>query len=183
MTGPMPGGRRRIDRVLADDFLDSVATADLEALRGMRHDAYQEDADLSYVRRLLQGRIDIIEAEMRRRAPGGDEGSIVDHLAQILADDRGTPHGMGRHLTVEPSRVAEHRREVERLVADSVISDVGARTDDELTAALTKLREHEREVSDVRRRVQKVADALTAELGARYRDGKVDVSQIIPREA
>jgi hypothetical protein len=183
MTGPMPGGRRRIDRVLADDFLDSLATADLDRLRAMRHDADQEDADLSYIRRLLQGRIDIIEAELRRRAPGGDDTSIVDHLAQILADDRGAPHGMGRHMTVEPSRVDEHRREVEKLVADSVISDVGARTDDELAAALARLRAHETEVSSVRRRVQKVADALTAELGSRYRDGKVDVSQVLPREA
>jgi hypothetical protein len=184
MTGPMPGGRRRIDRVLADDFLASIETVDLDRIREMRHEADQEDADLSYIRRLLQGRIDIIEAELRRRSPGSDGGSIVDHLAEILADEnRGAPHGMGRHLTVEPSRVDEHRREVEKLVADSVISDVGARTDQELAEALERLRAHEREVSGVRRRVQEVADRLTAELGGRYRDGKADVTSILPREA
>ena len=105
MTGPIAGGRRRIDRVLADDFLADVENADLDRLRELRHEADQEDADLSYIRRLLQGRIDIVDAELRRRAPGGEDISIVDQLAQILADDTRSTRGVGRHLNVEPSRV------------------------------------------------------------------------------
>ena len=183
MTGPIPGGRRRIDRVLADDFLIGVDSADLDHLRQLRHEADQEDADLSYIRRLLQGRIDILEAELRRREPGAEDISIVDHLAQILADDSRATRGLGRHLNVEPSRVDEHRRDVERIVADAAISDVDARTDAELDAALVRLREHEREVSTLRRQVQQVADALTAELGRRYREGTADISGILPTDA
>jgi hypothetical protein len=183
MTGPIPGGRRRIDRVLADDFLAGVENADLDRLRELRHEADQEDADLSYIRRLLQGRIDIVDAEMRRRAPGGEDISIVDQLAQILADDTRSTRGVGRHLNVEPSRVDEHRRDVEQIVADAVLSDVGARTDEELADALERLREYEREVSTLRRQVQAVADALTAELGRRYRDGVADIDSALPTDA
>ena len=183
MTGPIPGGRRRIDRVLADDFLTDLESADLDRLRELRHEADQEDADLSYIRRMLQGRIDIVDAELRRRAPGGDAVSLVDQLAQILADDSRTTRGTGRHLSVEPSRVAEHRRDVERIVADAVLSDVGARSEDELADALERLRAYEREVSEARRRVQAVADQLTAELGRRYRDGVVDPSNVLPSDA
>lgn len=183
MTGPIPGGRRRIDRVLADDFLAGIESADLDRLRELRHEADQEDADLSYIRRLLQGRIDIVEAELRRRAPGGDEVSLVDQLAKILADDTRSTRGTGRHLSVEPSRVAEHRRDVERIVADAVLSDVSARSEEELSEALERLRDYEREVSSLRRRVQEVADTLTAELGRRYREGVADPSDVLPTDA
>ena len=113
---PMPGGRRRIDRVLSPDFLTGMGDDSLADVRARRHEAEQEEADLSYVRRLLQGRIDIVRAELRRRS-GDERGSLVDQLAGILADGpAGEPHGMGRHATVEPSRVAESRRSVEQLV-------------------------------------------------------------------
>src|SRR3954447_7909140 len=109
---PMPGGRRRIDRVLAPDFLTAVGDMDLAEVRERRHEAEQEEADLSYVRRLLQGRIDIVRAELGRRT-GNERGSLIDQLAGILADGpRGEPHGAGHHNVVEPSRVADHRRSV-----------------------------------------------------------------------
>ena len=65
MSEPIPGGRRRVDRVLGPGFLDDLDSLTLQELRERRHDAEQEDADLSYIRRLLQGRLDIIRAEMR----------------------------------------------------------------------------------------------------------------------
>lgn len=41
----------------------------LSELRALRRDAQRDEADLSYVRRLLQGRIDILRAELARRGP------------------------------------------------------------------------------------------------------------------
>jgi anti-sigma-K factor RsiG len=41
----------------------------LPELRTLRRDAQRDEADLSYVRRLLQGRIDILRAELARRCP------------------------------------------------------------------------------------------------------------------
>ncbi len=67
MSEPIPGGRRRVDRVLGAGFLDDLDQLTLQELRERRHDAEQEDADLSYIRRLLQGRLDIIRAEIERR--------------------------------------------------------------------------------------------------------------------
>jgi hypothetical protein len=68
MSEPIAGGRRRVDRVLGKGFLDDLEALSLQELRERRHDAEQEDADLSYIRRLLQGRLDIIRAERDRRA-------------------------------------------------------------------------------------------------------------------
>ncbi|MGH8867740.1 MAG: aerial mycelium formation protein [Actinomycetes bacterium] len=182
MTEPMPGGRRRIDRVLAEGFLEGITSASMVDVRTMRHEAEQEEADLSYTRRLLQGRMDIVKAEIARRsAPEGESDHVVDHLVEILADEPSshTSHGISRHITVEPSRVDEHRREVEKIVADAGLSDVEARTEDELREALTRLADYERQVSGSRRRVQQVMDACTAEVSRRYRDGEANVDDLL----
>ena len=177
MTEFMPGGRRRIDRVLAPDYLDGLDALDLDELRARRAEADQEEVDLSYARRLLQGRIDILRAEQDRRE-GGDvppepgtrsDAAIAAALTRILTDDRPrTDRGRGKHLATEPSRVGEHRREAERAVADVGGSDPTGMTDEELRTALTELADIEARVSRSRRSVQQVVDALTAEVGRRY---------------
>lgn len=177
MTRPMPGGRRRVDMVLAPEFVADLDTIDLPELRARRHEAEQEEADLSFLRRMLHGRIAIVEAEVARRA--GKPGSVVDDLVEILSDENRSTRGSGRHLSVEPSRVDEHRRDVEQIVSDATISDVEARTDDELADAIARLKAHEAEVSEVRRDVQAVMDALTTQIGARYRDGSASVDDLL----
>ncbi|MCL2551243.1 MAG: hypothetical protein FWE75_03775 [Actinomycetia bacterium] len=52
---------------LVDIPTPDLARLDLAALRALRRDAQQEEADLSYLRRMLHGRIDILQAELRRR--------------------------------------------------------------------------------------------------------------------
>ena len=174
---PHPQGRRRIDRVLADDFATELSSLDLDELRTRRREAEQEEADLSYVRRMLQGRMDILRAELARRAAGGDK--IVEHLSQVLADSARSDHGLGRYLRVEPSRVDEHRRLVEQVIADVGVSDVEHRSDDELRAALERLEGFERSVSEDRHRVQQVMDAFTAEIAQRYKSGAASVDDLL----
>lgn len=180
-TTPYPNGRRRIDRVLADDFATDLAGIDIAELRSRRREAEQEEADLSYVRRMLQGRMDILRAELARRSGGeaaaGDE--VVDHLAQVLGDSARSDHGLGRFLRVEPSRVDEHRRLVEQVIADVGVSDVTGRSDDELRESLARLETFEQTVSDDRRRVQQVMDALTTEVAERYKTGAASVDDLL----
>jgi hypothetical protein len=179
VDGPTGGGTRRIDRVLAEDYLTGLREADLGDVRALRQEAEQEEADLSYIRRMIQGRIDIVRAELNRR-DGATTGSLVDNLASILADEpRASARGLGRHVTVEPGRVDSHRRYVESLVADVDLSDVSARTPDELAHAMRTLSEEEQSISTKRRSVQQVMDACTAEITRRYRDGEADVSALL----
>src|SRR4051794_41966013 len=115
---PQEGGRRPTDRAPAPGFADAVRELDFAELRARRHLAEQEEVDLSYARRLLQGRLDLLRAEQAQRATardGADIGSrtdaeIVRDLAAVLSDDGPrSDHGLGRHLTTDPSRVGEHR--------------------------------------------------------------------------
>ncbi|HEV7825353.1 MAG TPA: aerial mycelium formation protein [Mycobacteriales bacterium] len=182
MSDVQPGGHRRIDRVLGSDFADGLAELPMPELRSRRHDVEQEEVDLSYLRRLLQGRIDILRAEQARRRSDG--GTVIGHLTDILADERrDQQHGMGRHSTLEPSRAGEHRRRVEALVGDVDLSDAGALSDEDLMRALTLFSEEERSVSSLRSRVQHVMDALGAEVARRYRDGEAAVDDLLPGES
>ncbi|HVE62319.1 MAG TPA: aerial mycelium formation protein [Mycobacteriales bacterium] len=178
------GGKRRIDRVLSGDYVESLDTLALPELRELRDEAEQEEADLSFLRRMLQGRIDILGAELdrRRRSAAGepDAGSLIANLPQILADAaRPAVRGMGRHSSTEATRVSEHRRRVEQLAGDISLSDVGVRTEDELGASLDQLQAAEEEVSAVRRQVHEVLDACAAEITRRYRDGEADVDALL----
>ena len=177
-NGGSSGGRRRIDKVLADDFTTDLAMIELDDLRERRREAEQEEADLSYVRRMLQGRMDILRAELARRS-GGSQAKIVEHLSQVLSDTGRHDHGLGRFLRVEPSRVDEHRREVEQVIADVGVSEVEGHSDDDIRAALGRLEEFEMAVSEERRSVQKVMDALTAEVAGRYKNGSASVDDLL----
>lgn len=178
----MAQGNRRIDKVLAEDFVTGLDTLPLADIRERRREAEQEETDLSYLRRVLQGRLDILRAEMARRS--GEETDLVQALPRILADDMASgPRGLGRHVSSEPSRADAHRRHVEAMIADVDLSNPQAHDDASLRAVLTRLEDEERRVSVQRRAVQGVMDALTAEITRRYRDGDADPSDLLPSEA
>src|ERR1700759_1862431 len=172
------GGRRRLDRVLDPSFLSGVADRSIDEVRGLRDEAAQEETDLSYLRRLLHARIDIVRFEQQRRAEGGT-GSVLDQLPRILADNAlGPAAGRGRHQTVEPSRAESHRRHVEALLADTGLSDVATLTDADLTESAEAYSAEEASVSDHRIRVQQVMDACNDEIGRRYKDGSASIDDL-----
>jgi anti-sigma-K factor RsiG len=177
MTYPAEG--RRLDRVLAPEYLFGLVRRPIEEVRAMRAETEQEETDLSYLRRLLQGRLDILRAEQARRRGEGAGGSLVDALPEILADDRVAARGSGRHVSIEPSQLDSHRRYVEALVSDSEVSDPSRHDDDTLARLIDVLDREESDVSRKRRAVQAVMDACTAELGRRYRDGVADVGDLL----
>ncbi len=179
MTSFRRGGNRRIDRVLDPDFLSNLSELSMDELRDRRRQAEQEEVDHSYVRRLLQGRIDILRAEQARRT-GGAKDDLVEHLAEVLADEAPAPaHGLGRHIAVEPSAPGAHRRSYESVLDSVSLSDVGALSDEELQRALDTFIEKERLVSTQRRAIQQVMDRCSDEVGRRYRDGEADVGSLL----
>lgn len=174
-----PGGRRRIDRVLDPAFTDGIAERPLAEVRMLRDEAAQEETDLSYLRRLLHARIDIVRAEQERRATG-DATAVVERLATILAANAlGPATGSGRYSTLKPSRAEAHRRHVEALVADVDLSDVGSLADDRLGHALATYLAEEASVSMRRREVQRVMDRINEEIGGRYRQGRASVDELL----
>ncbi|GHE31787.1 RsiG family protein [Streptomyces capitiformicae] len=159
----------------------------LPELRGLRRDAQQDEADLSYVRRLLQGRIDILRAELARRGgaaesvepAGGRASALVDRLSEILTDAPARQRSSARHVTVGTPHGEEYRLLAAEMLAEVELSDLAARTDDELGTGLARLVRYERQVSGRRRRLQRTADDCSAEIARRYREGEAQVDDLL----
>lgn len=166
---------RRIDDVLDAKFVRSIGDLPLATLRERRDVAAQAETDLSYLRRLLHARIDIVLAEQRRRETG-DDNSVVDQLAVILADDHVGKRGP---QTLEPT---EGQSDVEALLDDVGLSDVSAMSDEDLTHALGTFREEEATVSGRRRDVQHVVDSLSGEIACRYSAGTASVDDLLAEQ-
>jgi len=183
----MEGGRRRVDRVLAADFVMGLTKLSIEELRERRGLAEQEEVDLSYLRRMLHGRIDLVNAERARRAAGGapmTREELIAALADHEIDGKEEEPNLGENKfnTLEPSRADEHRRQVERALANAVMSDVASREDVELDASLTYLSSYESEVGVVRDAVHVVVEIFGAEIARRYREGLISVDSLLETE-
>ncbi len=86
----MTEGKRRLDRILAEGYLSDLGAHTTQDIRIMRTESAEEEALLSYERRLIHGRLAILRAELHRRESGEDI-SIVDMLPSILADEHTGP--------------------------------------------------------------------------------------------
>jgi len=168
---PMLGGKRRIDRVLDPEFVQGLDALEMEELRRRRDLCRAEREYLSLVRRLLQGRRDILQAELERRRTGDRSGSIVDKLAATLADATlGPSRGEAPVVTIPDEELTLARRRVERLLSDARLSDLEGISDEDLEASIAQIDEEERAVSEARGRVFAVHDALQEELKGRWRE-------------
>ncbi len=158
----------------------------LPELRTLRREAQRDEADLSYVRRLLQGRIDILRAELTRRTPAGaasvaaqGEASVVERLPEILTDAPARHRSSARHVTLGTPHSEEYRLLAAEMLAEVELSDLDARTDLELNTAMGRLVRYEQQVSRRRQRLQRTADDCSAEIARRYREGEAQVDDLL----
>ena len=162
---------RRIDKIRDPSFVDGLSAMSLDDVRARRDDALAEREYLSLLRRLLQGRAEILKAEVEARERGGG-APLVDRLVEILSDEDHpvTSRGEVVRVAVPEDEMMLARRRVERLAADSGISDPSTLNDEELGAAIDALVAEEERTSEARRDVMNVLDLLQDELKRRYKE-------------
>ncbi len=172
----------RIDELLAPGYLESVAQLPMDELRARRATCTEAEVALSYVRRVAQGRLDIVLAERSRRQAGaaGRAGSLVDDLPGILSDRVHAP-GLGRLPTLmAPSEVGpEATTELDAIAPPDRIGAVSDVSDGDLQAMSDDLQRLEREVSDKRRGLHDLLDRLQGEVIRRYQTGEANVDSLL----
>jgi hypothetical protein len=187
--GSVPAGPDDLIRAAGDDGRKAAQPGGaapgpdvltLPELRALRRTSQREEADLSYVRRLLQGRIDILRAELDRRS---GQRPVVDRLSEILVDGPPRQRSSVRHMTLGTPHGPEGRRLAADMLAEVQLSDLEARTDQELHGAMHRLMQYERQVSGQRQRLQRTADDCGAEIARRYRDGEAQVDDLLGERA
>jgi RsiG-like len=163
---------RRIDRIRDPAFLEALHNLPLDQLRERRDDCLAEREYLSLLRRLLQGRAEILKAEIEGRAAGEDRTALVEHLTTILSDDEHplTSRGEAVRVGVPEEEMLLARRRVERLASDAGISDPTTLDDAALSETIAALATEEHAVSDARMQVIGILDTLQDELKRRYKD-------------
>ncbi|MBT2444656.1 ABC transporter substrate-binding protein [Streptomyces sp. ISL-36] len=172
-----PPLQRTGEAALPERSQPDLAALRLPELRALRRDAQGDEADLSYVRRMLQGRIDILRAELARRTD--PEAPVLDRLSEILADAPSRLRTSARHVTLSTPRSEEYRRLAAEMLSEVELSDLGARTDDELHTAMGRLAGYEQQVSRRRQQLQRTADDCSAEIARRYREGEAQVDDLL----
>ena len=163
---------RRIDRVRDPAFVEGLRDLSLDDLRERRDECMAEREYLSLLRRLLQGRAEILQAELEGRGEGGDRTALVERLTTILsADDHVmTSRGEAVRIGVPEEEMLLARRRVEQLASDSGISDPTTLDDEALADAIHSLAVEEQSVSEARRAVITILDTVQDELKRRYKD-------------
>ena len=172
-----------LDGLLDAGFVEGLQTLPIEEIRARRARATDVEVELSYVRRLVQGRLDIVLSESRRRELGEDPGdlsSLVRSLPDILGDRVSAP-GSGRLLTRLAPAEVDHAllNELDSIVDADRLVNLPALGELELRATIESLIALERGVSSKRRSLHDVIDRLQEEVVRRYKSGEATVDGLL----
>ena len=135
----------------------------------MKTECSDVENSLSYLRRLAQARIEILDAEHERRERGGSVGDLVKDLPRILSGDSVRPSITDTRVAPSGAPAVElhwpNRRE--ELVADTTLANLPLLSSEELQSSRERLRDFERELSELRHDMHGVIDDLEREIAAR----------------
>ena len=172
-----------IARILDDAYVADLGGRAIEEIRAMRAECQDVETGLSYLRRVVQGRLDIVHAELTRRRSGGgpaDLASLIDQLPEILGDHLRAP-GNGRlPVSLEPGRVdPELQARFDAVAAEADLDAITDLDEAKLVAAGDALAELEQAISSRRRTLFDRIDELQAEITRRYRTGEASVETLL----
>lgn len=175
---------RELEEILADDYLASLTARSVPEIRAMRNSCQEIETTLSYLRRLAQGRLDIVQVEIGRRREGGDPADLtelIERLPVVLSDrTRGDGHNGPLPQVWLPDRLAgELVEELAGMEVEAHLTNLPMVDDEWLETIRGQLMTYEARVSQLRRQLFERIDALQDELTRRYRSGEASVDALI----
>jgi hypothetical protein len=173
--------RDEVDRVLRDDYLGDLTVRPIEDVRAMRDETKTVEDAVSYRRRMIQGRLDIVASDLRRRAEGGSPvelGTLLEQLPDILSD-RVQGGGLGRLPTGLIPPDDDATADLDQVAGPDTLGHLSDLSDDAAADLARTLGDLERQVSDARKGLFGRIDALNAELARRYSSGEADPSGLL----
>jgi len=176
----VPEKKRRLDHILDADYLADLRARSTDEVRAMRAETREEEALLSYERRMLHGRLAILKKELERRERGDDAGTLLELLPSILSDQDQRGPSRGSLPLNDPNLDFAHpHRRVTKLVSDDTIANLPTLNEAEIRRIIGELEAAEHEVSAQRRPLLDVLDSLNEELARRYQTGEADPSDVL----
>jgi hypothetical protein len=158
----------RIQRLVAPEFSSGLGALDLDALHAKRDECSSIEHAVSYTRRMAQGRFEILSAEQIRRREGRSRSDLIADLPRILGEERGRSSAPNARVSVTDEPVVDVDWGTRAgLVDDDSLANLDALDDDVLAACVVSLGDFERELSEYRRDLHRVLDAIEHEVATR----------------
>ena len=198
MSGPSVGAgypgpvHADLQRLLAADLLSDHGSKPLDRLRAIRVELNGAEGDVSFVRRITQGRLDIVGHEVDRRSgaasspnPSADPSALLFDMPEILSDGGAAGSASrsprGRSVAVlEPGHIALSLGEtLDGIASPSQLSGIEAVAEPDLADLFDSLRAFELELSSIRRQLHDRIDTIQDEIARRYRDGEATVDALL----
>lgn len=132
----------------------------LEELRSYRRRLAHEEERVSYWRRLVHARIDVLEAQAHQ-----ERALTIEELVRVLGD---TGTGRGRTALVNV-HAADPLPDLP-VLEEIWVTDVDVNDKDAVAEAVARLRSAERQLTDYRHALHERLDTATEELINRYRE-------------
>lgn len=165
----------------------ALAQCDLEEVRSRRAQAQQAEVSLSYVRRVVQGRLDILRADLSRRHGGGqDVAGLVEQLPGILTEREQRAGGNARpenfvELEPDSEMIAELTKELDALLGEDALADLAELPEERVALAVGELESFEQRLSSQRSLLHGNISALQEELVRRYKSGEATVDGLLKK--
>jgi hypothetical protein len=172
-----------LDALLDPGYLGDVQARPMDEVRRMRAECQEVETGLSMLRRVVQGRLDIVGLELARRAEGGDPADLPDLIARLpeILSDRTHAPGVGRlpQLMAPGELPAGLEEELDAIVGAGAITDLPSVGDDDLRTIAESLEAFEQKVSGQRQALFDRIDALQADITRRYKTGEATVDALL----
>ena len=173
-----------LDRVLAADYLAGMEERPLTEVRAMRAECQRAETAVSFLRRLVQGRLDIIHAYLDRREDEGGEvdmEELVSELGAIMAAGPPRPAGNGRlPAQLAPDLEAgDIAAELDEVIDAVQVANLAQMSEPQLRSAAERLAAFEARVSQQRRMLHERIDRLQAEIVSRYKTGGASADELL----
>jgi hypothetical protein len=168
---------RMVEPLLATEFLAGLEDLPLDRIRAMRRSCVEAEVVVSFLRRILHGRLDVVETmlDARRKGTPTTLADLVGRLPAILAQ----PPPATEHRLVGPFAPDTDAPElVEALTAalgPERLGELLEAGEDELAAMAEETRSLERRISSQRRALHETIERLGAELVERYRSNRASI--------
>lgn len=173
-----------IDQLLDPSFVEGISELEMGQLRERRDECQHASDTLSYLRRLVQGRLDLVHDELSRRESGSrrELSDIVENLKRGEILGEGTrSEGSGRLPQSFSPADADGwiAAELDMVLPPDRLAVLTDMSDDELRDVADSLQRVERRVSDQRSELHRRTDAFQEEIVRRYKTGEASVESLL----
>lgn len=165
-----------LDRLFAPNYLDGLGDRSLDDLRAMRNELNRAETAVSYLRRVAQARIDVVQSILGGAVVKDGLAGVVEDLPSIIGSGPPRPAGPGRlpaQMAPDMETVDDEdlTAEVDAVLGPGHLGQLATMEAAQLRSISEQLVDLEARISTQRRELHERIDAVQGEIVSRYKSG------------